>query len=54
LIAIVNEFNLACRYPDEKLSIDKKATKQFTQEKILAVEDLIQWILEKLEKLRKK
>ena len=49
LLAVVNEFNLACRYPDEKLSIDKKATKQFTQGKILAVEDLIQWILEKLQ-----
>jgi hypothetical protein len=41
-------FNLRARYPDYKNRFQKKATRPFTEEKIAAVKELRQWLLEKI------
>ncbi len=44
----INEFNLRCRYPDDKYEIYKKATKTSTMKYFLYTQDLRKWILQKL------
>lgn len=35
LLSEINEFNIECRYPDEKFSIYKKAKKSFTKKYLI-------------------
>ncbi len=44
----INQFNLQTRYPDESYSLEQKATKQFTLNKIQTGKVIRTWILEKL------
>jgi len=44
----LNQFQLETRYPDEKLSIYKIATKDFTFEKINKVRDAREWLMLKI------
>lgn len=46
----VNEFNLECRYPDEKFSIYKKANKRFAEKYLKSMEKFREWISERLKK----
>lgn len=48
LFAMINEFNLESRYPDEKYELYKKATKSFANKYLLETDRLRLWILEKL------
>lgn len=48
LLEELNQFQLDTRYPDEKFSLYKIATKDFTTEKINKVNELRQWLLKKL------
>jgi HEPN domain-containing protein len=41
----INEFNMEGRYPDQKFSFSKKATKEYTSAKINDVQEVLQWIL---------
>lgn len=44
----LNQFQLETRYPDDKLSIYKIATKDFTFEKINKVRDAREWLMSKI------
>jgi HEPN domain-containing protein len=48
ILAEINEFNLEARYPDEKYSLQKRATKQFALRYLQKAEALQTWILERL------
>ncbi len=48
LLSEINEFNIECRYPDEKFSIYKRAKKSFTEKYLKKGEEFYTWILEKL------
>ena len=48
LLEELNQFQLDTRYPDEKFSLYKTATKDFTTDKINKVNELRQWLLKKL------
>lgn len=50
LLIEINDFNMRCRYPDERFSIYKTATPKKTAKLILQGQEFIQWILEKLNK----
>jgi HEPN domain-containing protein len=51
LMAEINEFNIECRYPDEKFGIYKKATKSFTMKYLTKAEELHAWILGQLKQM---
>jgi HEPN domain-containing protein len=40
----INEFNLESRYPDEKFSLEKKATKRFALNQLSKTEEILKWI----------
>ncbi|MEW6200517.1 MAG: HEPN domain-containing protein [bacterium] len=44
LLEIVNRFNIAVRYPDEKLSFYKKCTKEYTEKHIKKIKEFYEWI----------
>jgi len=44
----VTAFNIKTRYPDYKFKFQKKATKDFTQQHITAVKELLQCLLKKI------
>ncbi len=44
ILSEINEFNLECRYPEEKNLLQKKATKKFSQIYLSHAEELITWI----------
>lgn len=46
LLSEINEFNIECRYPDEKFSIYKKANLKFTEKYLKEMEIFIAWISE--------
>lgn len=48
IFAVINEFNLESRYPDEKYELYKKATKSFTNKYLSETDRLRVWILGKL------
>ena len=50
LLEELNQFQLDTRYPDEKFSLYKKATKDYTAERIKKVSELRQWLLNLLPK----
>lgn len=50
LLVIVNDFNMRCRYPDDKYSIYKKVTAAVTRKLLKRVGEFNQWISEKLKK----
>ncbi len=50
LLTEINEFNIECRYPDEKFSIYKKATRTFTGRYLKNSGIFIEWISEILKK----
>ncbi|MBP7582587.1 MAG: HEPN domain-containing protein [Spirochaetes bacterium] len=45
ILTDINEFNIECRYPDEKFSIYKKATRKFTGDYLKKAEKMLEWIL---------
>lgn len=47
LLTEINDFNLEGRYPDEKDSFRKKATRAYTAAKMAEVEKVLQWISSK-------
>jgi HEPN domain-containing protein len=51
LMSEINEFNIECRYPDEKFGIYKKATKSFTMKYLTKAEKLHTWILGQLKQM---
>jgi HEPN domain-containing protein len=48
ILAEINEFNLEARYPDDKFSLQKRATKAFAIEYLQKAETLQTWIFERL------
>jgi HEPN domain-containing protein len=48
LLDEVTTFNIKARYPDYKNRFYKKATQQFTEHYILQVEELRQWLIQKI------
>lgn len=48
LLAEINEFNLECRYPDDKYSIYKKATEGLYKKYFKKIDEFRKWILKKL------
>lgn len=46
----LNQFQLDTRYPDEKFTVYKLATKEFTTERIEKVKEVKKWILEEIKK----
>jgi len=40
----INEFNLECRYPDQKFEIYKKTTLEFTRNQYEITKGIIKWI----------
>ena len=49
LLEEVSDFNLEARYPDDKFSFYKKATSEFTENKLRQIEELKKWLLQKLQ-----
>ena len=49
LLEEVSDFNLEARYPDDKFSFYKKATSEFTEDKLKEIEGLKKWLLQKLQ-----
>lgn len=43
-LQIITTFNVAARYPDEKLDLYKKATKQFTDQYLAITKSLYLWL----------
>lgn len=43
-LAKINEFNLACRYPDYKYNFYKKCTKKFTNKYFKTTSKLLIWL----------
>jgi HEPN domain-containing protein len=43
----INEFNMDGRYPDEKNSFEKKATKIYCQAQLKKIEEVLDWISQK-------
>ncbi len=48
LLSEINEYNLECRYPDDKYLIYKKATQELFEAYFKKVEKFRTWILKKL------
>ena len=48
LLSEINEYNLECRYPDDKYMIYKKATEELFETYFKKVEKFRLWILKKL------
>lgn len=48
MLRLVNEFNLQARYPDYKKKFKTICTKEFTNEYLLKIKVMHQWIFEKL------
>lgn len=48
LLEIITDFNLEARYPDEKFSFYKKCTREFTKTYMQKIEELRQWLLQKI------
>ena len=48
-LLILNEFNIAGRYPDYKRKIYKVASKEYTKEILQKAEEIKQWLLEILQ-----
>lgn len=46
LLTEINDFNIECRYPDEKFSIYKTATSAFTGKYLKKAAEFMQWISE--------
>jgi HEPN domain-containing protein len=49
LLEIVTDFNLEARYPDEKFFFFKRCTWQFTLHQIQRIEEMRQWLLQKIQ-----
>jgi len=49
LLSEINEFNIECRYPDDKFNIYKKATNRFTEKYLKKASIFIEWVLAKLD-----
>lgn len=47
-LKLINDFNLSTRYPDYKDNFRKICTKEFAGEYLTIIENIYQWILEKL------
>jgi HEPN domain-containing protein len=41
----VSDYNLEARYPDDKLSFNKKCTAEFTEKKLKQIEEVKKWLL---------
>lgn len=52
LLEIITDFNIEARYPDEKFSFHKKCTIGFTKSHIKKIEEIRQWLLQKLRKFQ--
>lgn len=50
-LAEFTEFNIETRYPDERKDFYQKCTAQFTKEKLGEIEEVYQWLRQKLSKL---
>jgi HEPN domain-containing protein len=48
LLRLVNEFNLQARYPDYKKKFKTICTKEFSNEYLLKIKIMHQWMIEKL------
>lgn len=49
LLSEINEFNIECRYPDEKFNIYQKASRSFTEKYLKKAEKFREWILGKFD-----
>ena len=52
LLEIITDFNLEARYPDEKFSFYMKCTQEFTLHYIQKIEEIRQWLLQKIKLLK--
>jgi HEPN domain-containing protein len=43
------EFHIESRYPDEKRDFYRRCTQEFAREKIAEIEEVYQWLMQKLE-----
>lgn len=48
ILEIVTDFNLEARYPDEKFIFRKKCTKEFTLHYLNQIEEMKEWLLQKI------
>jgi HEPN domain-containing protein len=48
-LAEYTEFHLESRYPDEKKDFYKKCSEEFAQNKFAEIEEVYQWLIQKLE-----
>lgn len=44
ILTEINEFNLESRYPDDKFSLDKMATKKFSELQLKNAKEILKWI----------
>ncbi|MCK4763982.1 MAG: HEPN domain-containing protein [Candidatus Aminicenantes bacterium] len=47
-LAEINTFNIEARYPDEKFRFYKKCTPEFTEKYMEVIEEMLNWLTEKL------
>jgi len=48
ILEIITDFNLEARYPDEKFIFHKKCTKEFTNQNLKKIKEIMEWLLEKI------
>jgi len=48
-LAEYTEFHLESRYPDEKKDFYKKCSEEFTRNKFVEIEEVYQWLIQRLE-----
>jgi HEPN domain-containing protein len=48
LLEIATDFNLEARYPDEKFLFQKRCTKDFTRHYLKQIEEMKEWLLQKI------
>ena len=49
LLETITDFNIEARYPDEKFSFKKRCTKDFTEKHLRNIEEIKEWLLEKIQ-----
>lgn len=48
LLEAVTDFNLEARYPDEKFSFHKRCNKEFAQQYLARIEEMMKWLLQRI------
>lgn len=45
LLEAITDFNIRARYPDEKFAFYKKCTREFTENYLIQIEEIKEWLL---------